>query len=241
MRNPLYLGLASGFLALNTVCGSLLVHSKELSNLIPRLEKALNKSDHSSLRTLLESRNGLDQVRRYSNFMKKYPNALWTVEQSIPRKDGPPTFQIAVTAIKESGPHNYFLESKQLVTFQAKDGKIIDQELISEQSILKSSIKPLPITILIPDQVLTGSRYDIDIVFDEPLGGALVAAGLINISPEQVKNQVIPPIVLSPMGGGGLFKSVKAPLKEGIQTWVALLAHTDGLISVTKKVKVVSD
>ncbi len=47
--------------------------------------------------------------------------------------------------------------------------------------------------------------------------------------------------MLSPMGGGGLFKSVKAPLNEGVQTWAALLAHPDGLISVTKKVRVVSD
>ena len=36
------------------------------------------------------------------------------------------------------------------------------------------------------------------------------------------------------------FKSVKAPLKPGIQNWAALLVHPDGVISITKMVKVVS-
>ena len=62
-----------------------------------------------------------------------------------------------------------------------------------------------------PDAVLTGSRYDIDLIVDEPLDQALVAAGLIDLTQQQVEDQLRPNLPLAPMGGGGLFKSVQAP------------------------------
>jgi hypothetical protein len=43
------------------------------------------------------------------------------------------------------------------------------------------------------------------------------------------------------MGGGGLFKSVQAPFQPGVQTWAAMLVHPDGVVTVTKRVRVVSD
>ena len=43
-----------------------------------------------------------------------------------------------------------------------------------------SASKPLLISLLIPDTVLTGSRYDVDVVVDELLGKSLLAGGLIS-------------------------------------------------------------
>ena len=42
------------------------------------------------------------------------------------------------------------------------------------------------------------------------------------------------------MGGGGLFKSVQAPQVPGSQTWALMLVHPDGLVTATKRVRVVS-
>jgi hypothetical protein len=53
--------------------------------------------------------------------------------------------------------------------------------------------------------------------------------------------QESPDIQLQPLGGGGLFKSVQAPFKPGIQTWAALLVHPEGVVSVSKQVRVVDD
>ena len=122
------------------------------------------------------------------------------------------------------------------------EGKLITgEEVISEQSILRSASKPLPISLLIPDAVLTGSRYDVDVIFDEPLGHAMVAGGLIALTPAQVSLQSTPDIQLAPMHGGGIFKSVQAPFTPGSQTWAAMLVHPDGVITVTKRVRVVSN
>ena len=58
---------------------------------------------------------------------------------------------------------------------------------------------------------------------------------------EQVLVQESPDIQLQPLGGGGLFKSVQAPFQPGIQTWAALLVHPEGVVSVSKQVRVVDD
>jgi hypothetical protein len=38
-----------------------------------------------------------------------------------------------------------------------------------------------------------------------------------------------------------LFKSVQAPLNPGSQTWAMLLVHPKGIISASKRVRVVAD
>ena len=43
-----------------------------------------------------------------------------------------------------------------------------------------------------------------------------------------------------PLGSGGIFKSARAPKKPGEHRWAALIAHPQGLISITKKVRIVS-
>ena len=88
--------------------------------------------------------------------------------------------------------------------------------------------------------MLTGSRYDVDLIVEEPLGQALVAGGLINLTDEQLLAQMRPNLPLAPQGGGGLFKSVQAPLQPGSQSWAVMLVHPDGVVTATKRVRVVS-
>ena len=52
---------------------------------------------------------------------------------------------------------------------------------------------------------------------------------------------VSPSMELGALGGGGLFKTVQAPQSPGSQTWAVLLVHPDGIVSATKRVRVVSD
>ena len=53
-------------------------------------------------------------------------------------------------------------------------------------------------------------------------------------------DQLRPNVSLEPMGGGGLFKSVQAPQAPGSQTWALMLVHPDGVVTATKRVRVVS-
>jgi hypothetical protein len=113
--------------------------------------------------------------------------------------------------------------------------------VLREQSLLRSGEQSPSVTVQIPDVVLTGQRYDVDVIFDEPLDGALLAGGLAAVSPEQVATQSSPNLELSTLWGGGLFKSVQAPLSPGSQTWAVLLVHPKGVISASKLVRVVGD
>ena len=118
---------------------------------------------------------------------------------------------------------------------------MLEQEVLAEQSLLHSGAAAVPVTLAIPDAVLTGSRYDVDVIVDQPLGKAVVAGGLLSLTPEQVEQQIRPDLSLEPMGGGGLFKTVQAPQRPGLQNWAAMLVHPQGVITVTKRVRVVSD
>ena len=50
-----------------------------------------------------------------------------------------------------------------------------------------------------------------------------------------------PTIPLEPLGGGGLFKRVRAPQNPGDQSWAVMLVHPDGVVTATQQVKVVAD
>jgi hypothetical protein len=58
--------------------------------------------------------------------------------------------------------------------------------VISQESLLRSGKRPLQVSMGIPDVVLTGSRYDIDLIVDEPLGQAIVAGGVIELTDQQL-------------------------------------------------------
>jgi hypothetical protein len=97
------------------------------------------------------------------------------------------------------------------------------------------------VTLQIPDAVLTGQRYDVDVLLDEPLDGAIAAGGIVELTPEQARSLESPELQLGALGGGGLFRTVQAPLTPGSQTWGVLLVHPQGLVSVSKRVRVVAD
>ena len=147
---------------------------------------------------------------------------------------------VFVRGERESDGLQYQLEASQRLAVRIEAGRLMDQELLMEQSLLRSGKSSLPVTLDIPDAVLTGSRYDVDVIFDQPLGNAVVAGGLLSLTPEQVLNQIRPNLTLEPMGGGGLFKTVQAPQRPGAQTWAAMLVHPDGVVTVTKRVRVVN-
>ena len=96
----------------------------------------------------------------------------------------------------------------------------------------------IDIQISIPDKVLTGSKYDIDIILNQPLDETIIAGGIKEYQEGNLLNQSIP---LEPLATGGLFKVSRAPLIPGIQIWTGIIAHPSGLVAFTKSVNIVDD
>ncbi len=212
--------------------------------LLQNLEAALNSGNSPGLASLLEAGPGLDPAgleARYRLLRSRFPNARWQVSAGAPLKDGRPTVAIKVTGSREEGPFRYRLEADQLLALSSSGGRLNGQEVIRESTTLRSGEADLPISMLIPDAVLTGQRYDVDVVFDDPLDGAVAAGGIAAITPRQISALEAPDLELAALGGGGLFKTVQAPLSPGSQTWAVLLVHPKGIVSATKRVRVVAD
>ena len=171
-----------------------------------------------------------------STLPQDFPGVTWRVEPAAPLDDGRQTLLLQVNGEAESEGLRYQLEATERIAIRLNDGRIVDQELVAHESLLRSGERPLAITG-IPDIVLTGSRYDIDLIVDEPLDQALVAAGLIDLTEQQVEDQLRN---WHRWAGGGLFKSVQAPQTPGSQTWALMLVHPDGVVTATKRVRVVS-
>ncbi|WP_216902199.1 hypothetical protein [Synechococcus sp. CCY 9618] len=208
------------------------------------LESALNSSSENALAGLLQAGPGLDpglMESRRRLLRQQFPDARWQLSAGAPLRDGQPTVTLKVDGTRRQGGTTYRLEAEQQLALQSDGSRINGQTVLRERSLLRSGDKPLPVSLLIPDAVLTGQRYDVDVIFDEPLDGALAAGGITAITPQQQAVMASPSMELGALGGGGIFKTVQAPFTPGSQTWSVLLVHPDGIVSATKRVRVVAD
>ena len=204
-----------------------------------RLEMALNGGDAEDLTYLTGPDLSSTVQRRYDRFATDFPETRWSVEAMDPLADGRSRLRVVVRGTGTANGQNYRLEASQILAMRIEAGVMVEEEVLEEQTLLRSGTAELPITVQIPDAVLTGSRYDIDVIIDEPLGQAVAAGGLIELTPDQRLEQQRPLVQLAPLGGGGLFKQVQAPQRSGVQAWAVMLVHPDGVVTATKQVRVV--
>jgi hypothetical protein len=238
---PFLLALLGGLAALAALPTRAAAPSPEQ---LKALEAALNGEGDASLPSLLATGPGLDPAqleKRRVVLRQRFPDVRWWLRPGAPLADGKPTVLLSVTGTHRQGPTTYRLEGFQHLALESDGQRINGQKVLREQSLLRSGEEPLPVSLLIPDAVLTGQRYDVDVILDEPLDGALVAGGIVALSPDQVAAMENPSIDLGALAGGGLFKTVQAPFTPGSQTWSVLLVHPRGIISASKRVRVVSE
>jgi len=210
--------------------------------LLQSLEAAFN--GEGELQSLLQSGPGLDPglVERQRRVLRtQFPDARWQFTPGPAQGDGRSTVTVHVRGSRQDGPLRFRLQAEQQLALDSDGRRITSQTVLREQSILRSGEADLAVTLQIPDVVLTGQRYDVDVLLDEPLEGAIVAGGIVELTPGQATSLESPSLQLGALGGGGLFRTVQAPLAPGSQTWAVLLVHPQGLLSVSKRVRVVAD
>ncbi|MFM7651939.1 MAG: hypothetical protein ACKO5M_03280 [Vulcanococcus sp.] len=208
------------------------------------LQAALNDPSPQALSAVLGAGDGLDpaQIEQRRFLLRQgFPDARWTVQAGAPLKDGRATTEVVVTGSRQEGPIRFRLEARQQLVLSGSGARFNRQEVIRESSILRSGDTDLSVSLLIPDAVLTGQRYDLDVVFDDPLEGAVVAGAIKPVSAAELLRLQTPDMPLEALGGGGLFKSVQAPYQPGTQTWGVLLVHPKGVVAASKQVRVVAD
>lgn len=208
------------------------------------LEAALNSRENAPLEALLQAGPGLDPQRllqRRQVLRQQFSNLRWQVRPGTPTAAGQATVDLTLTASRVVAGVASSLAAEQTLILRSDGRHLTGQTLLSESSLLRSGDSALPVKLQIPDAVLAGQSYDVDLIVEEPLDGALVAGALTAVSAEQVAAMESPPLELGALGGGGLFKTVRAPRTPGSQTWALLVVHPRAVISATKRVRVVAD
>ena len=175
--------------------------------------------------------------KQYLAFRKKYKDAKWSIKPIINDRNES-LLDIKIISTREINDHIYNLYTKQTVKIETYKNKIKGYKVIDEESILNSQESPLIIKIVSPEKVLTGERYEVNLIIENPLDNSLTASGMILLRNEDNKKISNDIFGIKPNQSGGLFKYIQAPLKPGSQTISAIITHPEGIYLITKKIKV---
>tara|TARA_B100000575_G_C22637584_1_gene393239 strand:- start:126 stop:566 length:441 start_codon:yes stop_codon:yes gene_type:complete len=139
---------------------------------------------------------------------------------------------------QNSNGKKFKLDSTFNFVFNLNDGLIQQGTIKNNLTTIRTDDSTVDINFSIPDKVLTGSNYDIDIILNSPLEDVIIAGGIKEYQEDKLFNQAIS---LEPLATGGIFKVSRAPLLPGIQIWTGIIAHPNGIISFTKTVDIVEN
>ncbi|WP_269609493.1 hypothetical protein [Prochlorococcus marinus] len=213
--------------------------SKNIDNqlLSNQLEEILNLQKDNVLKDLFLQKSFNQFNKRYKDFREKYKDAKWSIQQ-LRNDQNQSLLDITIISTREINGQIYNLHTKQTVQIETYKNKIKGYKVIDEESILNSQKSPLIIKIVSPKKVLTGEKYEINLIIENPLDNSLTASGMIVLSNEDNINISNDTFGIKPNQSGGLFKYIQAPLEPGSQTISAIITHPEGIYSITKKIKV---
>ena len=202
------------------------------------LENNLNKRNIDFIDKLFEDNESEKIIRKYNKLIYEFPNIKWKIKDISRKNASNKIINIDLTGSKVIYDKKYVLASNFNYIFSIENGKFKDPQIKNHLTIIRNDNQELDLDIFIPDKVLTGSNYDLDIVINNPLNGSIIAG---TIDEYQEDNLIKKGINLIPLASGGLFKVTRAPSKPGTQIWTGLIAHPKGLISFTKSVDILEN
>ena len=237
MRNSL-IAQSIGFLLLYPLSINAAL-SKNINNQFfsNHLESSLNQERNHLLEDLFLPQSFIQFNKQYLEFTKKYQDSKWSIK-TISNYPDKAFLDVRIISTREIGDQIYDLNSKQTVKIEKFNNKIKSYEVIKEESILNSKNSPLVIKIISPDKVLTGERYEMNLIIEKPLDNSLIATGMIVLENNKNINISNNQFGIIPNQSGGLYKYIQAPLEPGFQTISAIITHPEGIYSITKKIKV---
>ena len=202
------------------------------------LENNLNKRNIDFIDKLFEDNESEKIIRKYNKLIYEFPNIKWKIKDISRKNASNKIINIDLTGSKVIYDKKYVLASNFNYIFSIENGKFKDPQIKNHLTTIRNDNQELDLDILIPDRVLTGSNYDLDIVLNNPLNGSIIAG---TINEYQEANLIKNDINLVPLASGGLFKVTRAPSKPGTQIWTGLIVHPKGLISFTKSVDILEN
>ena len=207
-------------------------------NFIKNLENSLNLGDLEFIRKNFINDENQNIPEQFSKIVNDFPDSKWKIERLKSRIPNKNNLRIKVSGKKIVNGEIYILESHFDYLFSILNEKINQGIIKNLFTTIRNDDKKIDISFKIPDKVLTGSKYDIDIILNKPLEDVIIAG---SIKPHQVNSFFEQNIPLEPLASGGIFKITRAPSKPGIQIWSGIIAHPQGIITFTKSIDIVDE
>jgi hypothetical protein len=205
---------------------------------IRNLENSLNSRDLEFIRNNFKNDENQNIKKQFSKIINDFPNSNWNIKRlnsNIPNKD---ILRIKVSGEKIVNEEIHILESNFDYLFSIENGKIDNGIIKNLFTTIRNDDNKIDISFKIPDKVLTGAKYDIDIIVNKPLEGVIIAGAIKSHQVNTFFKQEIP---LEPLASGGIFKMTRAPAKPGTQIWSGIIAHPEGMITFTKSIEIVEE
>ena len=203
---------------------------------IRNLENSLNVRDLEFIKKNFRNDENQNILKQFSKIINDFPDSKWKIKRlksNIANKD---ILRIKVSGEKVVNGEIHILESNFDYLFSIVNGKIDEGIIKNLFTTIRNDDNKIDISFKIPDKVLTGSIYDIDIILNKPLEEVIIAGA---IKTHQVNSFFEQEILLEPLASGGIFKMTRAPSKPGIQIWSGIIAHPKGIITFTKSINIV--
>jgi hypothetical protein len=220
-----------------------------LQNVITEVDTAANQQN---IKTVMQfyspnfiNTDGLNNTglsKTLTDFWQRYNNINYRTEIKSWKAQGQGFVAETITSINGT----QLIEGKQVKltsTLRSRqiieNGKIVQQEILSERTEIKKGNKAPTVDLLIPEQVRIGQSYNVDAIVKEPLGNEILIG---NLSEENVTStRYLKPknTQLEYLQAGGLFKIGRAPLKKGNYWISAVLVRQGGMTLITHRLRVV--
>jgi len=170
---------------------------------IRNLQNSLNARDLEFIRKNFRNEESQNIPKQFSKIINDFPNSKWKIKKlksNIPNRN---ILRIKVSGGKIVNGEMHILESNFDYIFSILNRKIDEGTIKNLFTTIRNDDKKIDITFKIPDKVLTGSKYDIDIILNKPLEEVIIAGA---IKPHQVNSFFEQEIFLEPLASGGIFK-----------------------------------
>ncbi|MFM2429127.1 MAG: hypothetical protein RLZZ511_340 [Cyanobacteriota bacterium] len=251
-------------------------HLQQLHN---KMDQAANARDRDSLLQFygLEFTNndGLNREtlsQSVRQLWQQYPQLTYRTEvlQASPQGQGTDVETLMrITGDQEQDGRTLKVDITLRSRQRWQDDKLVQQEILSEQTRLTIGERPPTVTINLPETVKVGERYTYEAIVQEPLDGDILMGEILDqpVTANQFTQpkplQLELPTVLELVGNrnfirlnrpdpkmqsvnlkrlraGGFFKSAQAP-KAPENRWLSavLMRHDAGLTIVTQRLRVV--
>ena len=200
------------------------------------LENALNAGNLKLIKDNFKEKESLIIQEKFSEIIKEFPELKWEIKRISSKDSKEQLFQIKVIGKKVVNEEIYLLESNFNYLFSTLNEKINSGKIKNLLTTVRNDQNNIDIIFRIPEKVLTGANYDIDIILTEPLDNLIIAGGIKSHQDESYFKQEIS---IEPLASGGIFKMTRAPSEPGTQVWSGIIVHPKGMISFTKSVEIV--